>query len=399
MKGRSLHRVVILGAGFAGLRVAKQLAKAASRQHLAITLVNRTGVHAFTPSFYALAGTTTDSERHQKLERVAATPIARALAGLPVSLLIAVVAAIDDQEREVRLGDGRVLRYDTLVVALGSEPAYYGIPGLKEHAVTLKTLKDAETVSRKISILMRGRAEPVRIVVGGGGSTGVELSAMLAETVGTRQAGARITLLEAGPNVLNGFDEKIRTYVRAELERRQVIVRAGSPITALEAHQVVMGDETVPYDLFVWTGGIQSSPILSTLPYVVDHGRLATDAPLSCVPTSGATTDRHVYAIGDATCFHYGERMAPWTAQVAIQQADAVAKNIIRTLHGQKPKPFKLKRQIVLIPLGKNGGAGSFKGIRMKGGIVQLLNRLAMARHMMTLLPFWTGIRMALRGW
>lgn len=400
MSKRTLHRVVVLGAGFAGIRVARKLAKASSRRHLAVTLVNRTGVHSYTPSFYALAGTTSESSRRRHMERAASLPLRRLCGGLPISVVEAEVSAIDTVGKKVSLGDGRTLEYDTLVVALGSEPAYYGIPGLKEHAITLKTLRDADRVSQQVAALMRGRTEPLRIVVGGGGVTGAELSAMLAETVGAHQAGARITVIEANTEVLPGFDEAMRSYVRKELNEREVVVRTGSAITKVDPHTVVIGQsEPLPFDLLIWTGGIQAPEILSTLPFVCERGRLVTDAPLTCVPVEGgATTDRSVYAVGDATCFHYAGKMAPWTAQVASQQANTVAKNILRALEGKSPKPFRLKRQIVIIPLGRKGGAGSFMGIPMRGRILQVLAWVAEFRHLATMLPWWTAARLVSRS-
>jgi len=399
MQTRSPHRVVILGAGFGGLRVARLLGKDAARRHLAVTLVSRSPSHLYTPSFYALAGTSSDTERHRILERVASVPVRRSLAGLPVSFLVGEIVGIDDADKAVTLGDGRRVAYDTLVVALGSEPAHYGIPGLKERAITLKSLRDAETVSRRIATLLRGRVEPLRIVVGGGGATGVELSATLAETVATRQAGARITLVEAGPEVLPGLDPRLGREARARLEEREVVVRTSQAITAVEAGAIGIGSkEGIAYDLLIWTGGVQAPALLSTLPYVLERGRLVTDAPLTCVPLQGATTDRHVYALGDATVFHYGQGVAPWTAHMAARQADVVAGNIVRTVTGKPLMPFRLGMRTQLYPLGSTGGIGIITGVIIRGRTVQLLAKVARLLHSISTLGFGKGVRFFLRG-
>lgn len=398
MSRSQLHRVVVLGAGFGGMRVARQLARGAKSRKLSVTLVNRTGVHVYTPAFYALAGTTSDSARHRHLERAAALPLRRLCKGLPVSIVEANVTAIDAKLKRVALGDGRSLSYDTIVVALGSEPAYYDIPGLREHAITLKTLADADKISRRASALMRGRDKPLRIVVGGGGVTGCELSAMLAETVGTYQAGAHITLVEGSSEVLPGFDEATRSYVRRELNERQVMVRAGQPIKAADESSVTLqSKEAVPFDLLIWTGGIQVPEIIGTLPYVLERGRIATDAPLTCVPKAGGPADLHAYALGDATYFLYGGKAAPWTAQVALQQADTVARNILRVLDGKKPKPFKLPKQSILIPLGRTGGAGSLWGFPVRGWIVQPLVWVAEFRYLASMMPWWAALKLVSR--
>jgi NADH dehydrogenase FAD-containing subunit len=107
MGSKKLHRVVVLGAGFGGIRVARKLARYATSRHLSVTLVNRASTHAYTPAFYALAGTTSDSARHRHLERAAALPLRRLCKGLPITILEAEVAAIDTGAKKVTLGDGR----------------------------------------------------------------------------------------------------------------------------------------------------------------------------------------------------------------------------------------------------------------------------------------------------
>lgn len=387
------HRVVILGGGFAGVRVARRLARSSQRQHLAVTLVSRDGTHTYAPGLYQLAGAVTDGSRRKAMDRGFALPLRRVLAGLPVTLLEGEVTGIDCDARGVTLRDGRTISYDTLVIALGSEAAYYGIPGLQEHAITLKSLKDANRVNQTIAALMRGRDKPVRITVGGGGPTGVEVSAMLAEKIGAWQAGIGVTLVEAAPTLLCGFDLKVSTYVERELARRGVRVITSTAIQEAKQGSVVLaGGAEIAHDILIWTGGTQAPAILSTLPFVLDHGRLATDAPLTCVPKRGGT-ENHVYGLGDATCFHYGDTHAPWTVHVALQQANHVAKNILRRLAGEKELPFKLPRQPFVIPLGSTGGIGEYLRFPFKGRTVQLLSILAEARYLLGMLSWRDTLR------
>ncbi len=382
----SPHRVVIVGGGFAGIRAARNLARDAKRRHLAVTLINRDGMHGYTPGFYLLAGAVTDAARRRVMDRAFALSIRRLIAGLPISFMQAEVASIDAEARTVGLADGRQVGYDTLVIALGSEPAYYGIPGLKEHAVTLKTLADADRINRTLATLMRGRDKPLRVTIGGAGPTGVELAAMLAERIGAWQAGVHVTLVEASPSILGNYPEHVRTYAAEELARRGVQVRTGVAITGADKDAVTLADgAALPHDVLVWTGGIQPPAILSTLPYVQEKGRLAADAPLTCVPQEGGV-EPHVYAIGDAASFHYKGKPLPWTAHMALDQADRVADNILRRIAGKKERPFHPGWPVFVVPLGTRGGVAQYLGVRCRGRLAQLLSILAEARYLLSML-------------
>jgi NADH dehydrogenase len=388
----TLKRVVILGGGFAGVRVARILAKSADRQHMTITLISKDGIHAYTPSFYAIAGAASDGALRRELDRISQFPLRRIFAGLPVALVHAEVTKIDTKHQNVLLGDGRTVGYDKLVIALGSEACYYGIPGLKENAITLKTIRDAETISRTVAKLMRGRDKPIRVTIGGGGPTGVELSAMLAEKMAAYQAGVHITLIEGQKSVLCGFTEKVQKYVTKELTKRKVNLMTGLMITEAKQNCVVLDNkEVVEHDVLVWAGGTQAPAILSTLPYILEKGRIAIDAPLTCVPSEGGTqTD--VFAIGDSTIMHHGTGTAPWTAQVALKQADHVAKNILRQIQKLPLKKFKLRHQDILIPLGVSGGYCDAYHIHFTGRIVQSLAWLVEGRYLRTILPWRVAI-------
>lgn len=391
------HRVVILGGGFAGVRVARRLAKAAKRERLAVTLVNRDGTHLYAPGMYQLAGAVTDAARRRAMDRSMALPLRRILAGLPVALIEAAVTGIDCAEKQVSLADGRSVPYDMLVIALGSEACDYGIPGIKEHALPLKSLKDADNVNRVIAALMRGRATPVRITVGGGGPTGVELSAMLAESLAAWQAGVRLTLVEAAPSLLGGFALDVQQYVAEQLGKRGVKVVTGVGVKEARREAVTLADGTViEHDVFVWTGGTQAPALFATLPFVLDKGRIAPEAMLTCVPQGGGgQTD--VYAVGDAACFHYGESHAPWTVNAALAEADHVAKNILLRLQGYKEQPFRLPHQDFVIPLGTTGGIAEWMHIQWKGKAVQWLNWLAEARYLIRMLSLAETLRILRR--
>jgi NADH:ubiquinone reductase (H+-translocating) len=390
------HRIVIIGAGFAGLTTALSLAKSTKRDNVSITLVNPTTTHTFTPALYALASTTTDSGRYKQLERCTNVGIRRIISGKRISLIEGSAVAIQTEKQEVHLTDGRILHYDQLVVAVGSEVNYYNILGLEEHAVTLRGITGAETISRRLSNLLRGRNTPLRITVGGAGATGVELSAMIADTVGTRQAGVHVTLLEAGNVVLPGFDTSIQNYVTDMLSSKNVVVKTNAGIASASAQAVTTtANEVIPHDMLIWTGGIQAHHLISTLPFIKERGRIAVDTALQGVLPSHAHTRSDVYVLGDAAIMHHGENTVPWTAQVAIQQGEHTARNIMRSMRGLPLKPFKLGLQIIALPLGKKGGIAKLPLLTLRGRIIQLLIWAAEVRHLASLLPFFIAWRTA----
>lgn len=233
------HRVVVVGAGFAGLQLVQDLDGAGCE----ITLIDQRNHHLFQPLLYQVATTLLATSE-------IAWPIRRILRRRrDVTTLLATVTGIDRAAREVLLGDGGRVPFDTLVVATGARHAYFGHDGWEADAPGLKTLEDATTIRRRLLLAFERaelaldpaeRAAQLTFAVIGAGPTGVELAGIIAELahrilpgefrrIDTRKA--RILLIEAGPRILPAFIPSLSAYAARALERRGVEVRTGVPVT------------------------------------------------------------------------------------------------------------------------------------------------------------------------
>ena len=372
-------RVVIIGGGFGGLQAAKALARAPVH----VTLLDRRNHHVFTPLLYqvATAGLSPGD---------IAAPIRWILRRQRnVTVQLAEVQAIDTAARVVRLSDGpgdRELPYDYLVVATGARHAYFGHDEWAQVAPGLKTLEDALTIRRKV-LLAFEHAERERdplaqrrlltFVVVGAGPTGVELAGALAEI--SRHAlqhdfrsiapeTARIILVEAGPSVLASYPDALRACARRALEQLGVSVWTGSAVTSIAPGRLQVGDETIDAGTILWAAGIAASPLGASLGVPLDRaGRVMVEPDLS-VPGHS-----HVFVVGDLATFAGKDgRSLPGVIQVALQQADHAAKNILRDLKAETRTPFVYDDLGNMATIGRNSAVCDLPWIRLSGFVAWL---------------------------
>jgi NADH:ubiquinone reductase (H+-translocating) len=370
----SLHHVVVVGAGFGGLETVHRLAAAPVR----ITIVDRRNHHLFQPLLYQVA---TASLAPSEI----AWPIRHLLRNRrEVTTLLASVEAIDKDARLVRLDDGSMLAYDTLVLATGARHAYFGHDDWEPSAPGLKTLEDATTIRGRILIAFE-RAEQegdetkqtalMTFVVVGGGPTGVELAGAIAELArATLPADfrnidtgkARIVLIEAGPRVLPAFRSDLSAYAQRSLERLGVEVELGQAVTECTAEGVVYGGKTLAAATIIWAAGVQASPAAQWLDAPADRaGRLKVEPDLT-VPDHP-----EIFAIGDAaTVARSDGRPVPGIAPAAKQEGAYVAKVIRARLAGETaPPPFRYKHAGDLATIGKRRAVIDFGWIKLRGAI------------------------------
>ena len=370
----SRHHVVVVGAGFGGLEAVHRLAGAP----VGITLVDRRNHHLFQPLLYQVA---TASLAPSEI----AWPIRHLLSKRrEVTTLLASVEAIDKQARLVRLDDGSLLDYDTLVLATGARHAYFGHDDWEPFAPGLKTLEDATTIRGRILIAFEEaeresdetrRTALLTFVIVGAGPTGVELAGTIVELarstlpadfrhIDTRKA--RIILIEAGPRVLPGFAEDLSTYAQHALERLGVEVVVGEPVTECSAEGVVYGGKTLAAATVIWAAGVQASPAAEWLDAPADRaGRLKVEPDLT-VPGHP-----EIFAIGDAAIVARPDgRPVPGIAPAAKQEGAYVAQVIRARLGGRSvPAPFLYKHAGDLATIGKRRAVIDFGWIKLRGAI------------------------------
>lgn len=367
-----LPHVVIVGAGFGGITAAKALAGEA----VEVTIVDRHNFHTFSPLLYqvATAGLAPDD----------IVPNVRGIVqnARNVEARMTTVCGVDFDRREVLVEHGPAIPYDYLILAAGTVTSDFGVSGVAEHAVPLKTIADAtrlrSTVLRRFE---EANTDPERagdgtltFVIAGGGPTGVELSGALAELFTKVLAKdfknldvgrAEVVLVEMADHVLGGFSAASQAEAKIELELRGVDVRLGTAIASVDADAVHLADGSViSTRTIVWAAGVKANPLADTLGLPqTPRGEIAVGADLS-VPGHP-----EVFVIGDlAAAVSRSGRPYPQLAPVAMQAGRRVARNIVRRLRGKSAKPFRYVDKGTMATIGRRSAVAELPfGIRFGG--------------------------------
>jgi NADH dehydrogenase len=352
-------RVAIVGAGFAGLWAAQGLA---SRHDLDVTLLDRNNYHTFYPLLYQVAAAELGPTE-------IAYPVRSILrdAGC-VRFRMAEVRGLDAERRILDTTDGP-MAYDVAILALGSVPAFFGVPGAEEHAFRLRIMDDALPLRR--AVLSRfeqatyepdpgRRAELLTFVIVGGGPTGVEYAGALAELVHgpilrdyphIPPDEIRIVLVEAIDRLLPAMQPRMSRYALERLERRRVEVRLRTMVTEIRADGVDFKDGTsIASDTVVWTAGIQGDPLVRRWGLETDRsGRVVVE------PTLQVPGHPEIFVAGDlaAALDESGEPL-PQVAPVAVQQGEFLADAVRRHLAGEPVEPFEYDDPGMLAVIGRN---------------------------------------------
>ena len=387
------HRVLILGGGFAGVLTAQALEKRLGRRtDVEIWLCSRDNFLLFTPLLPEVCSGVLEP-RH----------VVTSLRGMlkrPSSWCITAEAKeidLDGKVVSVLGGDGDLhrLHYDTLVLALGGVTHTFGIPGIEEHTVGMKTLADAFSLrNRMIEILERADLEEnadekraqLTFVVGGGGFSGVETAGELEHFVRRVQKRyfpkiqaeeMKAYLVELRDRILPEMPEEMGAYARRQLERRGFEVLTGTPIKEVRENEVVIGEgdaqRTIPTRTVIWTGGVRPAPLVAESGIEVDKGGRAVVQPTMTTSREG------VFAIGDCAVIPNvddpDQRPHAPTAQNAVREAKALARNIVAHIDGGEMQPFRYKTLGQLASIGRRTGVGVVFGVRVRGLIAWFMWR------------------------
>jgi NADH dehydrogenase len=404
----SLHRVLIVGGGAGGLRLASLLGAKLGRHHKAsITLLERSRIHVWKPLLHEVASGSLDSET-DSLELIAHARYRHyryrigAMVGLDRAKRQVHVAPSVDQDGQTIIPP-RVLGYDTLVIAVGSMSNDFGTPGVSAHAITLDTLDQATRFNRRmINACLRANAqyEPLKpgqlhVAIVGAGATGVELAAELHKSMrdlvsyNLDRIGLdmqiKIELIEAAPRILPALPESLAAATADVLRGLGVNIRTGRRVMEVCASEVVLdGGEIVPAELIVWAAGIKAPD------YLRDLDGLETDRINRLVvrPTLQTTKDDDIFAIGDcANCILPGMKdPLPPTAQVAHQQSGFMITVVSKRLRGEPLPNFKYRDYGSLVSLADYDTFGIvFKDVKMQGLIARWAYRALHKRHLQAL--------------
>lgn len=369
-------RIVIVGAGFAGLQAARSLADS----HAEITLVDRHNYHVFQPLLYQIATAS-----------LSPAEIAVSIRSLfrrdsNVRVLFAEVNGIDRHNRKVSTTDAGTLDYDYLIVATGSQYNYFGHAHWQQLAPGLKNLDDAQRIRRQI-LLAFEEAEKTQdatlqkrlltFVLIGAGPTGVELAGAISEVVKEGLADFRhidpdvveVVLIEAGADVLNGFPERIRRYTRKTLERRKVKLLLNCPVSEITPHGVQLADRFLASSSVIWCAGVKATPVAEWL-----QAERAHNGAVLVEPDLSLPGHPEIFIAGDSAAVKTENGYLPGLASVAKQEGAYIGKLIARRLQGKaEPKPFHYTDLGTMATIGRGAAAADFGFVQLTGYFAWLL--------------------------
>lgn len=403
------QNIVILGAGFGGLKCALRLWELLRVNRLQrkfqIILIDRSNFQTFVPMFYEVANTLREEASAIKLKELIAIPIEQALADTNIKFLQNEVTNINPAIDKIILKDAEEIDFEYLVVALGSETNTFGIPGIKEHAYFLKTLEDAIQVRNVLEKTFQSNDKKVfRVLIGGGGLTGVELAGELGSALCKlkrkykhEEQKCEIILVEGNQEILPGFSQKIVKRARRRLDRLDVKILTSRLISSFDGKRVLfLQNESVEVDMLIWTGGVQVCSMLKItgLP-VMKKGDLETESNLKI------KRQDKIFAIGDAACFVHKEtgKPLPWNVPVAEQEALIVSQNILRSIKKLPLLEYHPPKHVpMVIPIGGKYAIADLGFVRFYGLVGWIIKHLVTLRYYLSILPWWVAVSKWLRA-
>lgn len=378
----NIPKIVILGAGYGGILTAQRLQKELNYNEADVTLVNRHDYHYITTHLHMPAAGT-DTIDHARV------PIAKLIDEFKIDLVKSAVKDIRPHEKKVILKDG-TLSYDILVISLGGEPETFGIPGMKEHAMTIRSINSVRLIREHIEYQFAcykndSEASRLRFIVGGAGFSGVEFVSELADRLprlckefDVVPAKVELYNVEAAPTALPGFDKELVEYAMDVLKNKGIILRIGVPIKECFPGGVIIGDgERIEASTVVWTGGIRGNKVIENAGFEVTRGRVKVDEYLR------APGYDHIYIIGDSSLvLNKDGRPYPPTAQIAMQQGVNCAKNIALSIRGKNLDQFTFSHKGTVASLGKGEAIAIVNGKKWKGWKAAQLKKAVDIRYL-----------------
>jgi len=374
--GGEAPTVVVVGAGFGGLRVARALRRAPVQ----VVLLDRNNYHLFQPLLYQVATAGLEPEE-------IARPVRAILRGQQnFDFRLALVTRVDLASRRLETNAGPIA-YDLLVLAPGGETNFFGLDTVQRHGLGLKDIPDAIAIRNHVltcfeNAMLEPDAEKRRalltFIVVGGGPTGVEMAGALSELIRLvlvkdyprlNIKDVRILLLEATDKLLATMPERLREAAGKTLWRKYVEVRFGATVADYDRTQIrLKSGEIIPAQTVIWAAGVRAASLATTLGLsAARQGRIPVE------PTLQLAGHPEVFIIGDAAYREQDGEPLPMVAPVAIQMGQAVARNIARQIQGKPLEPFRYRDQGTLATIGRNAAVANVYGIQARGFVAWVM--------------------------
>jgi NADH:ubiquinone reductase (H+-translocating) len=367
-------QILVLGGGFAGLHLVRRLERLLRRDEATVTLVDRQNYHLFTPLLYQVS--TGELPPH-----AVAYPLRDATSPAGFHFMQSEVTAIDLEQRRVATADGDV-PFDHLVIALGSVTNDYGIPGVRENALPVKWLSDAEALKRQVLDIIESaatetdiarRREELTFIIVGAGPVGVELASSLRDLMDHTlrriypsidfYADITIHLLDGADRVLPAMDPRLSAIAMKRLAQQRVRVLLNTLVSEIRPGSVHTKDGAqLRGRTIVWSGGVKVNPVVASL-----HVPKSKDGRIIVDDRFRVDGRDDVLALGDAAYFESHGKGLPQLAQVAVLEAPRAARNLAALVRGEPTVPFVYHRKGDLIALGRTQAGAEFAKL---GGFV-----------------------------
>ncbi|GMR19172.1 MAG: hypothetical protein BMS9Abin34_300 [Patescibacteria group bacterium] len=369
--------IVILGGGFGGVRVALNLEKSLGKERgYRIILMDQNTFHLYTPSLYEVAA-------GELSHRCVLLPFHKIFGGKKVKFLNSIVTQLNPSKKLVKTDDGDEITYWKLILALGSDTEDFGIPGVAEYAIGLKSVTDAEKVHEHLLHCAVTKGKPINVVIGGGGFTGVEVAG---ELTGYKQCPLNITMVEGAPRILAGLPEKISKTISRRLNFLGVRIITSSPIKKAEPGKVILGSgRELPYDVLLWTAGVRGSRFLDSKIFPLDKKK-------------ALQVNKHLQVKGFKDIFALGDLASTgvaWTATKAEEDGKVVAYNIAAAAKGGEMREYRVFEPPFIIPGGKRWAIAKVGSLIFGGRLAAILKDFVLLYYLLTILP----VREAFRVW
>jgi NADH:ubiquinone reductase (H+-translocating) len=377
------QKVLVVGGGFAGYNAVARLCRLTrERDDVGVMLISRENYFTFWPMLASVIGG--DVETHN-----VAQPLRRTLIRLGSSFRRAELEEVDPEKQVVRAA-GREFPYDQLVISLGAQPSYFDIPGVEEHAISIKGIGAGKDITDRVieryeEATLAGGDVPgskLTFVVIGGGATGVEVASemhnllrelLVPDYPNINPDRPKIILVDANQEILKELDPALRRVAHMRLHDLRVEVINNAKAKEVTAEKVILTDgREISAENVIWTAGARASKKLDDLPFPHDERKgLAVDRYMRVEGYD------NVWGIGDcaATIDENGTPVPP-NAQAAVQEGETVAENILAVMDGEELEPFRYRSLGQLVELGSEFAVNEVMGVKFSGQIAALFWRV-----------------------
>lgn len=380
-------RIVILGAGYGGVQSAKLLSKKLkNNENVDITLIDRKPYHTLMTELHEVAGARVEQESVQiNLKKI--------FNATKVDVVTDEIKTVDFENQRLT-SENNHYEYDYLIVGLGSEPAFFGVPGVKENGFTLWSMEDALKVNEHIENMFRKacneknqekKRELLTFVVAGAGFTGIETVGELVEwkkklcdKYFVDEKDVKLMVVEALGKILPILNDNLIRKSERYLRRHGVEILTNTPITQVDKRSVTFKDGTnVPTQTLLWTCGVQGSSFAGSLGLTMGkRGRIQANEFMQ------STDYKNVYIVGDNAYFEEDSKPISQIVETALQTAETAAHNIIADINNGEKKAFKSNYHGIMVSLGSRYAVASLMGVSMSGFFAMLMKHLVNCHYL-----------------